>query len=261
MLLALREYLVVAGYVCLSFLAVAAQPFSAASAEEPTQKGQRRWVLEAEELVGKLGDLARGTPEIEKPDFREYKKFMRWVMSWRVGKQHASFRRAQKLLCRLWLTTGMPPLLLRPDESLRACLNRNASAYRDYVAEHANLADEELHRLGLANSLEAFASPLWYMTLKNYLSKKASLSFDSTVFIHVSRSSCLFGVPLTTDSYTRLSAALSTWLDANEGGMIWDSDARSFRPRKGKYVGTAQLSRTVVTRRRTNETESIELRR
>jgi hypothetical protein len=246
--LALKTPVLVARGVCLSLLVVAAQPLFAASAEEPIQKSQHRWVSEAEELVGKLRDQARDIPEMEKPDLADEQEVIRWLSSMLVGKQRINIVTADRILWQLWLTTGMPPLLRGPDESLPASLKRNASAYREYVAKHANLTEEELHRLGLTNAVDSFGSPLWYMTME-YLTKKASLKFECIVQIHVTPKRCLIEAPLTADSYTRLSAALSSWLKANEERMIWDSRVRRFHPRDGRYVGTGELSDPILTAR------------
>ena len=48
-------------------------------------------------------------------------------------------RKADAIVWRLWLTTGMAPLQKRQGEPLSAVWSRNAAEYQRYVQQHASL--------------------------------------------------------------------------------------------------------------------------
>jgi hypothetical protein len=190
------------------------------------------WVTDAESLIHDLNDLsklARTKPE-------------RWDAAFQ-SDNHG--RRADKILWRLWLTTGMPPLTHEPEKTFDAYLRQNARVYRRYIAEHRELTLEELHRRGLTNATESFGSPLWYMTLR-YLAEKASVKSDWHIELRTTPTYFLAECPLDKEAYSRQSTAFARWLEANKEQMVWDANTKRFHPRNGEYVGTDGLFQALM---------------
>ena len=149
--------------------------------------------------------------------------------------------RAEEILWELWLTTGMPPLLLGEGKlSLQTYVRNNVIAYQQYLVTHSNLKFEELQRLGLTNTIDAYGSPLWYMTLK-YLTVRASVTSTIQINIHTTPKVLLVESPLSDEAYSTLSAEMARWLKNNEKELDWDVNAKKFRPRSGAYIGTDEL--------------------
>ncbi len=159
-------------------------------------------------------------------------------------------RLAEELLWKLWLTTGMPPLLRGDVPSpFDAYTRTNAVAYRQYIAKHQHLGFDELQRIGLANAIDAFGSPLWYMTLK-YLAERVNATSDWRIQIHTLPTLLIVEAPLSDEAYKRLSTELSRWLENNDKELVWNADEGKFRPRHGKYIGTDALYEACLKDRR-----------
>lgn len=232
--LSFRTAVVLVGCVCFSVATAFLQGLSADASEPVKGRSRRGWVLEAERLIAELRDLARETPRQEESS---------WSLKWtRVAKQ----RIADRLLWRLWLVTGMPPLLEERDETFgRSYLQRNVVAYQEYVATHNGLTFEEVCRLGLDNAVESFGSPLWYMTVR-YLREKAGVESDCRIVVHSTPSRLLTVCPMNERDSSRQSAAFARWLKDNKEEVVWVADENRFRPRNGKYVGTDELFQSVI---------------
>jgi hypothetical protein len=222
-----------------------------AQGEAAVPKTRDDWAVTAENLIGQLSDLAQVIPEEKHYDsFAKLSsakgKRTPWEDALTWSERLAHYRRGERILWKLWLTTGMPPLTQEADETSTAFFRRNAEAYRKYVNQHAKLSQDDVSRIGLVNAVDAFGSPLWYMTLK-YLDQQVSLSHDWTIIIHTTPSSVLTRSPLNEAAYRRLSAALAHWVKANEGRMVWDENRRRFRPSSGDYLETEDLFRVIMT--------------
>ncbi|GAG25382.1 unnamed protein product, partial [marine sediment metagenome] len=155
-------------------------------------KNQPAWVFKAKKLIGELSDLAQVTLEVQQS--RSFAKlshaerieaFQEAVSSW--NERLSQHRKAERILWNLWLTTGKPPLIREENETVKTFLRRNAVDYGRYVTKHAGLTQKELHRIGLANAIDSFGSPLWYMTLK-YVTHMTGLGADWTVDIRTTPS-------------------------------------------------------------------------
>ncbi|MHB0961400.1 MAG: hypothetical protein ACYC0X_34350 [Pirellulaceae bacterium] len=215
---------------------------------------QQAWVPKAQTLITQLREMSHTSAKSEQEaktisskgeQSGKYEKMLADLV--RLSRQRGDIpERADAILWRLWLTTGMAPVPRRQDESLSATLSRNASAYQRYIGQRAALTEEELGRQGLNNAVGSFGSPLWYTTMQ-YLTEKANVNFECHIFIDVFPRRSIIAQPLNSDSYNRLSSALAKWLDANEERMVWDQDASRFRPRKGGYVGVPELSEALLT--------------
>ncbi len=166
-------------------------------------------------------------------------------------------RLAEELLWKLWLTTGMPPLV-RGDvsSSLEAYTRANAVAYGQYIAKHNHLGFEELQRIGLANAIDAFGSPLWYMTLK-YLAERASVTSDWRIQIHTLPTLLIVEAPLSDEAYKRLSVELSRWLENNDKELVWNAVEGKFRPRHGAYIVTDALYEACLRDRRSVRRKTV----
>ena len=271
------------GGICLLVTAVRAEPPDTDSDEGATSRSSTRWASEATQLIEELSDLAnaysRAAPPTSAADLKSnFEEYRHWPYSSEV---EGSVRRKSpdRMLRKLWLLTGMPSLAYDPKKSFHEYYRGNALAYREYVAEHAELSEEALHRVGLANAIDSIGSPQWYMTLK-YLAKRASLitlrgrglrirmgpghtnisyripdgelaGFTCSIHIDIlsqTPGSILPEWSLDDDAaYARLSAALSRWVKANETRMAWDPRQGMFRPLEGEYLETDDFFRVLVT--------------
>lgn len=160
--------------------------------------------------------------------------------------------KADRILLRLWLTTGMPPLVEEQGRLPLKLLKQNVFAYTQYVADNSNLTCEEIHRKGLQNAIDAIGSPLWYMTVK-YLAATANVMPNWPIEIHTTPKRLLIAKSLSKEAYERLSHAFSDWLDANKKRMIWNAKGNRFCPQNGGYVGTEELRWTILLESSTPE--------
>jgi hypothetical protein len=231
-------------------LAVLAMDFASAWGTNPsTSETPQEWFVKSQLLIDELlqisSDVAKTEQKAKGITLRgdvtgEREKVVADLVllnlsSWEIG------RKADGVLWRLWLTTGKIPTPEQENESLAANLLQNAREYREYISKHATATEEEIVRLGLTNAVDSFGSPLWYPTMK-YITEKTKVKFECIIFIDVIPSRSIIAESLPSDSYDQLSSALKKWLDANQQRMVWDPDASRFRPRKGGYVGVAELS-------------------
>ena len=231
-------------FFCFSFTAIG-QSSSSTVLKEPISTAQSTWVSNSQNLVKKLLDLANNLPETDEihpssDDPEEVRKEI--LMRFRERDDQ---KKIDDVLWNLWLITGMPPLVRDENLSLRKYVETNASAFKKYINEHAELNDEELQRIGIKNTVKSIGSPLWYMTMQ-YLKQKAGVEFDIVIIIRVTPDHVLIEKPLSHESYTHLSDATSRWLDLNKKGMIWDSRRCRFSPRNEKYVGTEELAKVIL---------------
>lgn len=250
----------------LPFLIVLTMFYAPAYGADPsTMEARQKWAIQAQALIDELAKIsaevaktelaanaisqrleARGRQEEIKVDL-----VLLPLQSWEI---HA---KADRVLWKLWLTTGKVPTPQSTHEPLSANLSRNAREFREYVATHASATEEELARLGLTNAVGAFGSPLWYPTMQ-YLTKTANLEFECIIFIDVIPKRSIILQPLKSDAYKELSAALGKWLEANKDRMVWDQNARRFRPRNGEYVGVPELSDALLGASRKTEDEQTD---
>jgi hypothetical protein len=124
-------------------------------------------------------------------------------------------------------------------------LQRNVVAYHQYIANHASLSEDALHRIGFANAIDSIGSPLWYMTMK-YVAARASLTHSFQLDVHTTPHSDLVLMPLDDAAYRRLSATLSRWVKANEGQMVWDPKSRTFRESGLGYFEADDLFKAIA---------------
>jgi len=207
-----------------------------------------RWVSDAQGLVDKFLALANSYPQVQPPTsysdlVRSPEKYRAWASS---GEGFLARESPDRMLWKLWLLTGKPPLAEWPKETSHDYLQRNVLVYREYVAEHATLSEEALHRIGLTNAIDSIGSPLWYMTLE-YLARRASLTHDWIIDVRTTPSSVLRRCPLDEGAYAGLSAALSRWMKVNQSRMVWDPNGRRFRPSNGEYLETGRFLKAIVT--------------
>jgi hypothetical protein len=233
--------------ICLLLMAACSEQRSTAFDKEATSNGSEHWVSEATELIEKLSGLANTYSQVPPPksfaDLRDnLDKYKDWPSS---GKGSLAEENPDRTLWKLWLLTGMPPLAELPEETIHDSLQRNVLGYREYVAMHATLSEEALHRVGLTNSVGSIGSPLWYMTLE-YLATRANLTHDWIIDVRTTPSSVLTRCPLDKAAYAHLSAALSRWMRVNEGQMVWSPHGRRFYPSGGEYRETVGLLKTIV---------------
>lgn len=215
------------GCVFFVIVIVFSRQLPSSAAEHVRDEDQQGWVLEAQRLLAGLSRLAKQPRS-------------RGRSSWSLTEMPADQGIADRLLWRLWLATGMPPLLREEDDTFDKYLLQNVSAYQEYVDKHRNLPLEQIHRLGLGNAVESFGSPLWYMTLR-YLAEKASVESEWRILVNTTPSRFLTICPMSKAASSRQSAALARWLKDNMELMVWDTVAKRFRPRDGKYVRTKKL--------------------
>lgn len=223
---------------------VVAQPLLGQSA---TQAGaaQDQWVSNADELVKELLDLVRNAPEMEDIDMSKDSDVTRAVASSIGGQRLANLQRADKILWKLWLTTGMAPIVRGREKPLPIWLKENALAYQQYLSKHAKLTEEQLQRIGVANTVQSLGSPYWYMTMR-YLTDKTGVEFALRVEVHVVPDHFIVETPLTPESYKSLANAMSRWLELNKHRMAWDSRNGRFRPQDGTYLSTDELSDSIA---------------
>lgn len=234
------------------FLVALAQS-PALEAHDGTFETPSPWVSKSQSLIGQLFEVSRAMSTAEQEakaiHAREGKsgddKQGLIALIQLALEQRRIPERGDLLLWRLWLTTGMAPLQRMQNESFSAMLSRNATEFERYVKQHAHLSEEELGRLGLANAVRSLGSPLWYPTMK-YLTEKIDVQFDCIISIHVFPAQLIIEQPLNSDSYARLSSALSAWLEANKERIVWDEKARRFRPRDREFVRVTELSRVLL---------------
>jgi len=105
-------------------LVVSQSPVSVSAA--PVGEAQHQWVSNANELVAELLDLARNGPEMEEPDRSKDADVIRAFASSIGGQRLANLRKADRILWRLWLTTGMAPVVRGQGKPLRIWLEENA---------------------------------------------------------------------------------------------------------------------------------------
>lgn len=199
------------------------------------------WVDEAINTIKELDDLAKA---IQEEDYSlniseqthaeriiEIQKFVS-LCSERLVQR----RKAEKMLWKLWLTTGKPPLTRKADEKFKIYLRNNAVDYQCYVTKNADLTQKDIHRIGLENAVESFGTSMWYMALK-YVMEKTNLVADWTVVIHTTPSHTIIDSQLSEENYRHLSTAYSHWLKANIENMIWDQKKECFHPKDGGLYG------------------------
>ena len=208
--------------LCILFVILPNLSF-AVNGEETNGKDSHNWVSEAGSLINKLSVLS-----IAEPDTFD-----------KLLQPDNKTRKAHIILWNLWLTTGMPPLNLQ-EKPFNKYLLDNEVAYRNYIKKHKDLNLEQINHLGIENASSAIGTSLWYMTTK-YLSEKASIESEWHFDIQSTPSYFLVESPLIKEDYSRLSSAFSKWLVDNKDEMVWDADAKRFRPRHGKYKGTDKL--------------------
>lgn len=199
---------------------------------QPQSDNEHQWVSEAKGLIEELHRLIRATHDHNK------------LSSFSESLDH--LEKADRILWKLWLVTGMPPQIHDTNRDLRRFLEQNTSAYQQYVTEKANLTSEDIHRLGLTNSIASFGSPLWYMTLK-YLKKNTGLVTEWHIEIFTTPKRFMVTEPLSKRSYRRLSAAMSRWLTANRERLVWNPKTQRFHAKDGEYIETDGLFSTIVT--------------
>jgi hypothetical protein len=219
---------------CVCFMLVGFCSFqSAISVPLPEMhQDKRTWAMEAEQMVTELRRLASEADENEHPS---------WPSELEWSKMLADETAADKLLWRLWLRTGMPPLLRDTrTEPLAKYLRRNLSAYQAHISEHSNMTAEEVSALGLANAIEAFGSPLWYMTLR-YLFEMTGVDTHWQVIVQSTPNRFLVASPINDEAASSQRAALARWLQENLDDMVWDGRSEQFRPRSGTYRGSDTL--------------------
>jgi hypothetical protein len=220
------------------------QPSFAEPPHDPRPEGQFLWVSKAQELIRELDNMTKSAPEMDEPRLFSDEAMIKAARSQFAGQRLANLRKLDNILWNLWLVTGMPPEIRGLNKSLRTYAEENASAYRKYLGDHADLTEEELQRLGLKNAAKSLGSPFWYMTMK-YLNEKAGIEFNPKAIIRVEPSHFLVEIPLSPDSYIHLSDAILHWLDVNKNRIRWDSDKKRFYPSKGEYLGNEELSRAI----------------
>lgn len=201
---------------------------SAESAQE--QRRAPRWFRDADTLIAQLLRLDLKTPY-------QFDAF---------PSERAE--QADRILWKLWLTTGMPPSVQGDNASFETHVRENAVAYRQYIEQHRHLTLRELQRQGLSNAIDSYGSSLWYMT-KRYLAEKASVQSKwktAVATISPAPTPIIVNIPLPQKVYAKHSANLAAWLKANEKQLVWDADAEKFRPRNGKYLGTDALFRRTM---------------
>jgi hypothetical protein len=169
------------------------------------------WESDAAERVSKLAEMAELLSEAQPPDsFEELRDH---------SEKHEKFLnldngpfgrfRPDRALWGLWLTTGLPFAQRQTDEPMHEYVKRNADAYRTFVEKNKELSEESIHRMGMESAVNAFGSPLWYMTLQ-YLKKQGGLRYyDYVIDVRSTPTTALEVVPLACQSsYQRMSDAL-----------------------------------------------------
>ena len=214
--------------------------------EDIRQVQQQKWVLRAEGLLAKLGALADTCPKVEPRSWEEILASRESVLSF-TGAYRRS-RRADRLLWRLWLATGMPPLLpVSADETQRSFFQRNAVAYRQYIDRNRNLSEGDLHAAGLANAAVAVGTPLWYPALQ-YFDRISGVPLRDLVIINSTPGYFVLGweaVTLRKQTSDVIASGLSVWVEANRGRMLWDSERGRFGARDAEFVGDGALMKQV----------------
>jgi hypothetical protein len=116
---------------CIGFaLGAVEQSSFAVPPQDPISKSQFPWVFKAQELIGELNDMAKNAPEMDEPRLSSDEEIIKTGRSLFAGQRLANLRKADNIIWKLWLTTGMPPGVRGADKSLRAYVEENASAYR-----------------------------------------------------------------------------------------------------------------------------------
>lgn len=238
------RFLVMPLFFCWLLSLQSVPQLRAACQNEGVLESCDQWVFEARNLIGELEELARATPESPKDGAKDPVSGLALLAEhgelWRANSE-----KVDELNWKLWLLTGLPPQAGDENESLQACLERNATEYRDYVSRHMHSTEAELNRMALSNAVKAIGSPLWHTTLK-FLEAKIGREMQRDFVLCVCPSGRVVRYPLRRESYVRMSQALEKWVAANEKTMEWDLRARQFRPRSGEYVGTHELAEVVA---------------
>lgn len=218
--------------------------------EDIGQVQQQKWVLRAEGLLARLGALADTCPKVEPRSWEEVLASRESVWS-SIGASGRT-KRGDRLLWRLWLATGTPPLLpVSADETQRSLFQRNAVAYRQYIDRNRYLSEGDLHTAGLANAAVAVGTPLWYPALQYFDRITGALPVGDFLIIHSTPGYFVLGweslTPLTLQKQTSdvIASALSAWVEANRGRMLWHCESRRFWPRDGECVGDEALMKQV----------------
>jgi hypothetical protein len=236
-------YVIYASYACIMFVSSGLSQQIDDSQGEETKEVKQHWVSEVSVSIKELFDLADDTPEIIIPDSDNSIERLKPILS-NSKKLFGNGQKGEDLIWKLWLTTGLPPLMYDQDKSLRSFLFRSASAYHKYVTNNAYLTEEELNRVALSNAINSIGSPMWYTTLE-FLENKTGCKLRRNIIIDVFPHHRIMHYQLPKKSYHRLSKALRHWLSDNRQQLKWDSKIRRFRPSDSGYVGTDDLSRII----------------
>lgn len=227
----------------------AACTLPACAAEPPTSSQHSAgtdsclWVREASVLVKELRAIARDTPHIGRDAPGDALSTLRAIAAHSTALRDSAEEGEQRIW-RLWLTTGHPPKAQAAGKCLRAFLEEHASLYEQFISEHCHLSDEEIARLGLRAAVDSLGSPLWYATIQ-FLEQKLGCTLRDGFVLCVTPPRIIVWHPLPSDSYARLSCALTHWLDNNERIMLWEPQERRFRPGRGAYIGTTELATAI----------------
>lgn len=210
----------------LGFAEVNPQSPAPLSAIDTEGNAKELWKSKSERLIDELRLLADAVPDAD-------------GQQWRTTETPIEETKADEILWSLWLVTGKPPLLRGDAEPLREFLARNVRSYESYVTAHGDMTCEDINRIGLANAVESFGSPLWIMTLF-YLSEKTGLD-NAILEVRSTPPRPMVVWPLKSEEYERKATALSKWLDANRGRLQWESSKLRFRSSEGAFLGTEDL--------------------
>ena len=191
-----------------------------------------RWAGEAFGLLEKLAAVAERLPEIEPVSWEEI--IESGSVEWLSAETRANREKGDRILWKLWLTTGKVPLENdEPEETARSLFERNHDEYRQYVEANKARPAEDIHTQGLNNAIEAIRTPLWESALL-YLQHKTGLPFDRMQEPFPSSGCIVLGSWLTPKGgreqrrAERIAAAVRVWLNAKTDQLVWNEQSRAF---------------------------------
>jgi len=227
-------------YVMACFVLVTFAPQSrSADVELRPPSNRPQWVAQANRLIAELSHVI----EVAKP--------------FPAGNPIADRKRAEQLIWKLWLLTGMPPD--RGSEAeWKAISETHVNSYKQFVMNHAHWTEKQLVRHGIRSAADAFGSSMCYMTMR-YVNEKTGNTYPR--FISTTPSHTIHVVSLSDSDRAFLRAEYVRWLATHFKHSNWQPSHSQFRLPSGRPVGMQRLVdaiRTAMSRRRFSHYQSVQ---
>jgi hypothetical protein len=202
---------------------------------------EQEWAKDAFGLLGELAAVIDRLPETVPRSWEEI--IESGSVEWLGPETRANRKKGQRLLWKLWLTTGLVPLRwdMHDEETARSWFERNQAHYVQYVAANKARPAREIVVRGLDSAVLAARSQLWVGAF-HYLAAKTSLPLDRVVMGSSGADAIVMwrwpagesGREREQRMAERFSTALRVWLDAKVDDLVWDERSHTFI---GELVG------------------------